>query len=248
MWNRALGATELAAVAATHLTGSENGLVANWPLDDGAGQTARDVSPNHLNLQLGSSPQPDLNDPRWARTVILDSGPYYSLQTDHANDLSIDCGASPCVLYSAVAIDFNHDGAIDLLGVTTARNGDFSPTPLVALQNDGSGHFTNVSSTVFTGGAPLVQDVADSNKIVADFNGDGLPDVYLGDGARMNPPGPGRRVGCSSPRPTVISWTRRRVFRRSRRIRSRRRPPIFVMSAQSTSARTCRFPTARCMT
>jgi hypothetical protein len=187
VWNRALSSDQIAAVAAAHLAGDENGLIADWPLDDGAGQSARDISPNHLDLQLGTGPQPDLSDDRWARTVILDNGPYYSFQTEHANDLSIECGANPCSLVSAVPIDFNHDGAIDLLAITTGQIGNlFAASPVVALRNDGHGVFTNVTAEVFDGPVTQTVDAGNNGTVVADFNGDGLPDVYIGDGGQDN--------------------------------------------------------------
>ena len=56
VWNRALSQIEIANMMSVRLNGSENGLVAQWMLDDGAGQIATDTSINGLNLQIGVSP------------------------------------------------------------------------------------------------------------------------------------------------------------------------------------------------
>jgi hypothetical protein len=52
VWSRALSATEIQTYATQVLTGSENGLLADWPLDDGSGRTATDIGPNHATLTL----------------------------------------------------------------------------------------------------------------------------------------------------------------------------------------------------
>lgn len=68
VWDRALGQEELTANATRFLAGSEDGLVAYWPLDDGSGQVARDLGPNGLTLTLGTTPEQDVEDPEWILT------------------------------------------------------------------------------------------------------------------------------------------------------------------------------------
>jgi hypothetical protein len=46
------------------------GLLAYWPLDDGAGQLARDLSANGNNGILGSGPSPDTADPSWVTDPV----------------------------------------------------------------------------------------------------------------------------------------------------------------------------------
>jgi uncharacterized protein (TIGR03437 family) len=58
VWSRALSSSEIQTYATNVLTGNENGLIADWPLDDGSGQTARDLVPNGATLTL-------LNGPSW---------------------------------------------------------------------------------------------------------------------------------------------------------------------------------------
>jgi uncharacterized protein (TIGR03437 family) len=58
VWSRALSAAEIQTYASTVLTGAENGLVADWPLDDGTGLTARNLAPGGPPLTL-------MNGPTW---------------------------------------------------------------------------------------------------------------------------------------------------------------------------------------
>jgi hypothetical protein len=58
LWSRALSSAEIQTYATTVLSGSEAGLVACWPLDDGDGQVARNVLEGGPVLNL-------LNAPTW---------------------------------------------------------------------------------------------------------------------------------------------------------------------------------------
>jgi len=64
VWSRALSAAEIQTYATTVLTGNEDGLVADWPLDDGSGLTARNVVPSGATLNL-------MNGPTWAATGTI---------------------------------------------------------------------------------------------------------------------------------------------------------------------------------
>jgi len=70
VWNKALTNEEIQGLIRSNLNGNESGLIAYWPLDDGQGQIARDLSPNHLDLQLGTTDGEDINDPYWICTSI----------------------------------------------------------------------------------------------------------------------------------------------------------------------------------
>jgi hypothetical protein len=78
IWGRALQTAEINSVATKVLTGSEPGLLADWPLDDGHGEALRDTGPNHLALSLvhgylkGDELYPD-----WMRTAVVNEGPYF---------------------------------------------------------------------------------------------------------------------------------------------------------------------------
>ncbi|NKB43079.1 MAG: hypothetical protein GKS03_02255 [Alphaproteobacteria bacterium] len=74
-------------------------------------------------------------------------------------------------------LDFNGDGLDDLI-MGGANSNSLEKDPIVALQSNGDGTFTDVTSTVIVGTA----ETADSRGgIQADFNGDGLDDVAVFD-------------------------------------------------------------------
>jgi hypothetical protein len=77
VWSRALSAAEIATYATQVLTGSENGLLADWPLDDGAGQIARDIGPNHATLTL-------LGSANW--TVLPPVPPVLAISKTHTGN------------------------------------------------------------------------------------------------------------------------------------------------------------------
>jgi len=68
-------------VATKLLSGSEAGLIADWPLDDGQGQSLHDIGPNHLTLALVNFNLSPMDwYPDWMRTEIVDGGPYFRVQ------------------------------------------------------------------------------------------------------------------------------------------------------------------------
>ena len=81
-------------------------------------------------------------------------------------------------LNNVIAIDFNHDGFPDLI----AFQNDISPTvynpvPILAYRNDGYGHFTESTAQVLGD----VKSTGNCSCVVADFNGDGLDDLFVVD-------------------------------------------------------------------
>lgn len=81
-------------------------------------------------------------------------------------------------------IDFDQDGDLDL--VISAYNPNF-PSPVLAFRNNGVGRFTNVTEEVLAG---LPVEVTNAtNYAVADFNNDGLDDLFIAD-AGDDYPGP----------------------------------------------------------
>ena len=178
IWNQALTAQEIKANAGEYLTGNEAGLLACWPLDDSSGQTARDIGPNALHLTLGTTPARDDNDPKWAGMVFLSNDPYYTMEVIKVPVEWIDNG---------VLIDFDSDGDLDAV----IHEGDHTqlPTPLFAYRNDGQGHLTEATGDAFGGQEMLVGPLNNTNGYgVADFNGDGLVDLYLGNSGVDAPP------------------------------------------------------------
>jgi hypothetical protein len=68
IYNRALSAEEIATAIYTKPAGSEPNLAAYWDFDEGAGQTAADVSGHGNNGVLGSSSGIDTADPCWVES------------------------------------------------------------------------------------------------------------------------------------------------------------------------------------
>jgi hypothetical protein len=85
--------------------------------------------------------------------------------------------------------DYDVDGDLDLI------LSQFGPEPqealpLIVYENDGNGIFTEaVCEDVFGGTAPEFFNL--TKWIIADFNGDGLDDLYLADGGQDHQPFPG---------------------------------------------------------
>jgi len=78
IWSRALEPAEVSSTATRLLSGSEPGLIADWPFDDGRNDTLHDVGPNHLSLRLAADPV--ARSTAWMRTAILNGGPCFQVQ------------------------------------------------------------------------------------------------------------------------------------------------------------------------
>ena len=64
-WNVVRTQAEVQAAMGATLTGSETGLVAYWPMDEGSGDIAYDATGNGHDMQLGNAVGPDAADPVW---------------------------------------------------------------------------------------------------------------------------------------------------------------------------------------
>ncbi|MGH9789333.1 MAG: LamG-like jellyroll fold domain-containing protein [Candidatus Acidiferrales bacterium] len=183
VWNRALSAAEVQLMMGATLTGNEPGLVAYWPLDDGIGLQPRNLVAAGPALLLGWLPEPDTRDPRWARTTILENGPFFTQESYQVPNLG------PLHLGNGVLVDFDHDGDLDVIlhSGDPSKLQEFLPYPLFALRNDGTGHFSEDSASVFAGQSIDIIGINFDAYQARDFNGDGLTDLFV---AGHGPDGP----------------------------------------------------------
>jgi hypothetical protein len=82
-------------------------------------------------------------------------------------------------------VDLNGDGHPDVL-LTVQKDTGVHPVAVIVLVNNGRGGFSDQTQSVFTG--PVPRPEAPTGIVVADFNGDGRPDVFLPDGGNDAPP------------------------------------------------------------
>jgi CubicO group peptidase (beta-lactamase class C family) len=68
IWDRALSQQEIQTNMGIELTGSEPGMLAYLPMNEGQGQTVADLTANGNNGSLGSTPSADPADPDWFST------------------------------------------------------------------------------------------------------------------------------------------------------------------------------------
>jgi hypothetical protein len=71
IWKVARTADEIANNMTVSLTGSEPGVVAYWPMNEGAGDTAFDLTANGHHMRLGDEVGPDNADPAWLLPDML---------------------------------------------------------------------------------------------------------------------------------------------------------------------------------
>jgi len=165
VWSRALSSGEVAASASAAVTGSEPGLVAAWPLDDGTGLTARNLAPSLAPLQLSRGFFE--GEPAWVRTAILDA-PYFQAHTSAAGWESHVGGL----------LDLDLDGDLDVLA-WAVNWATFEPTPLRAYRNQGWS-FGDAPDELIAEPSPAFSGIT-RRLTMEDFTGDGLADVFAPD-------------------------------------------------------------------
>ncbi len=90
---------------------------------------------------------------------------------------------------SQIAVaDFNGDGHQDVLITRNSQDAQHA-FPVTVLLGDGKGHFSDGTSSIFQGSVPATQFARQI--VIADFNGDGRPDVFVADHGDDHDPFPG---------------------------------------------------------
>ena len=102
LWNKALSPEEMLAYAEQPPDGTEEDLVAYWPLDDGSGQTARDIGPNNLPITLGYSTNVEDNDPTW---LAIEVPPASISVTIPAGRVELVAGDMQYIAWSSASMD-----------------------------------------------------------------------------------------------------------------------------------------------
>jgi len=133
MWEVARTQDEIQANMNSYLNGSETGLIAYWRMNEGSGQTVFDFSGSGYDLQLGSAPNSDTNDPAW----LLTNCPYeVTLTADFSADVTL--GNFP------LAVNFTDSSA----GIITNWLWNFGDGDTSAVQNPEHTYQTADSFTV----------------------------------------------------------------------------------------------------
>ena len=85
--------------------------------------------------------------------------------------------------------DFNGDGHQDILIAHPDSHDAQHTFPVTILLGDGHGGFTDGTGSIFAGDVPRTQ--YPRQIVIADFNGDHRPDMFIADTGDDNPPFPG---------------------------------------------------------
>ena len=138
IWNVALSAAQIAAQMNTPLTGTEPGLVAYYPLNEGGGQLAADATPSGFDGTLGATAFPDSKDPVWLagglpinQPPVVDAGPdQVLLLPDGTTDLDASVsddglpGPGLATLWTATSgpgpVTFGDPNAVDTTATVSA--------------------------------------------------------------------------------------------------------------------------------
>jgi sugar lactone lactonase YvrE len=175
LWGRGLSRTELVASAAQHLAGSEPALLACWPLDEGSGWTARDLSPGGAHLDI---PPTNLSGSPFARRMwwrIDGAEPFFLTERAPLPEPWLAASRPlPSPLFDFVPIDLDADGDQDIV-VGGSEFISRKPIPLYALRNDGRGGLSDATAELID--SPGV--IGPRDWAVADFNGDGRDDLFV---------------------------------------------------------------------
>lgn len=183
VWSRALAVGEIVDAAGNRLTGTEAGLIAYWPMGDGAGSIARDEGPSGLHLEFQSAAYGRM--PRWVHTAVVSDGPHFV-----AGPITevVPAASDEFRVNHGRLLDVDADGLMDLV-VTQTGPTTFEAAEARVFRNDGAGQFTDASASAFVGAAPTTY--ADRDHAVADFDNDARQDLFIAEQGPDAPPFPG---------------------------------------------------------
>ncbi|WP_299824411.1 FG-GAP-like repeat-containing protein [uncultured Pontibacter sp.] len=178
VWSRALSAAEILSLAETNPAPTATGLVAFWKMDEGEGQTVRDLSVNNLHLQLGIASTADAQDPSWTDNFVLNNGPFYTL---HQNELPIQHALTEVFPFRRGADKHDFVGS-SLQWPPLPPPGAFRPLEYLTIENN---QVLIKTSETFTNSPQMVHA---RHSAQGDFNGDGLNDfIIIGHGTDIDP-------------------------------------------------------------
>jgi len=168
IWDRGLSREELNMEINRADSSDSEGIEHQWLLNEGRSNRVKD-SVGGADIQFSQ-----LNTPYW---IDLE-GPYEIvhdavLRVSNENKLL----PFPNCFGSA---DLNQDGYLDLIYHGAFADPPIDKTPLLALQNDGAGNFSDASDSLIDGGLYYKRYPSGRETIIADFNNDGFSDIFMG--------------------------------------------------------------------
>jgi hypothetical protein len=95
----------------------------------------------------------------------------------------------PCCVFEMAVLDLNGDGLDDVLVASGYYPLQDAAIPIQILLNNGQGGFVDGTSQVIVGQVPTT--VFPRKIVIADFNSDGIPDIFIADTGYDASPFPG---------------------------------------------------------
>jgi hypothetical protein len=174
LWKSARTQTQIIDGMDRSLMGSEADLLHYWPLDDGSGQSARNLAVGP-DLIIGRTPDPEtpFDEPFWRLTDV-----YFEVEESAFPESEFVLEEQLGNASGSAILDLNADGFPDYFHCGS----NFDPAlqqPITCrfFLNDGSGRFTDATAELIAGTPP--SPIGTYWSLVADFNGDMRDDLFL---------------------------------------------------------------------